>query len=216
MKALLIVDVQNDFVPGGALPVPRGHEVAAVANRLMPHFDLVVATQDWHPADHGSFASRHPRKRVGDVVDLAGLPQILWPDHGVQGTRGADFVPGLNVGGIHKVFRKGTDPGIDSYSAFFDNGHRKATGLGNFLRSRGVTEVYVMGLATDYCVKFTALDAAGLGFATWLVEDGCRGVDLRPGDVRRALEEMAKAGVRVVDCDEVVGTRLELCSVKGG
>jgi nicotinamidase/pyrazinamidase len=198
MKALVIVDVQNDFLPGGALPVPHGDEVVAVANRLMPQFDLVVATQDWHPADHRSFASRHVGRKVGDLIDLGGLPQVLWPDHCVQGTPGADLAPGLAVAGIRKVFRKGTDPAIDSYSAFFDNGHRKATGLAEFLKARGVTEVYVMGLATDYCVKATALDAVGLGFKVWLIEDGCRGVDLHPGDVRRAVEEMAGAGVRVI------------------
>jgi nicotinamidase/pyrazinamidase len=204
MKALVIVDVQNDFLPGGALPVPRGQEVAPVANRLMPWFDLVVATQDWHPAKHGSFAGQHPGKRVGDVVDLGGLPQVLWPDHCVQGTGGAELAPGLNVGAIEKVFRKGTDPGIDSYSAFFDNGHRKATGLGGYLKARGVTDVYVMGLATDYCVKATALDAVGLGFTTWLVEDGCRGVDLRPGDVTKAVEEMVRAGVKVISSSAVL------------
>jgi nicotinamidase/pyrazinamidase len=207
VKALLLVDVQNDFLPGGALPVPHGDEVVPVANRLMPHFEVVVATQDWHPADHGSFASRHPGRKVGDGVDLAGLPQVLWPDHCVQGTPGADFAPGLAVAGLRKVFRKGTDPTIDSYSGFFDNGHRKATGLGDFLKACGVTEVYVMGLATDYCVKATVLDAVGLGLKTWLVEEGCRGVDLHPGDVQRAVKEMVRAGVRVVRSQDILWIR---------
>jgi len=203
MKALILVDIQNDFVPGGALAVPEGDQVVPVANRLMPKFDLVVATQDWHPADHGSFASRHPGKRIGDVIDLNGLEQILWPDHCVQNTAGAELVAGLDARGIDEVIRKGTDPGIDSYSGFFDNGHRKATGLGDYLNGRGVDEVFVCGLATDYCVKFTALDAVELGLATRLVAEGCRGVDLNPGDVAKAIEEMEAAGVRIVHADEL-------------
>jgi len=198
MKALILVDIQNDFLPGGALPVPRGDEVMPVANTLMPRFDVVVATQDWHPADHGSFASQHPGHKVGDSVDLNGMPQILWPDHCVQGTPGAEFASGLNVAGIHRVFQKGTDAGIDSYSGLYDNGHRKSTGLAEFLRAAAVTDVYVMGLATDYCVKFTALDARAEGFNVFLVEDGCRGVELKPGDIWRAIEEMKAAGVAVV------------------
>jgi len=198
VKALVLVDIQNDFLPGGALPVPRGDEVIAVANALMPRFELVVATQDWHPADHGSFASRHPGRKVGDVVELAGLPQILWPDHCVQGTRGAELAAGLDRSRIGYVIRKGTDPAIDSYSGFFDNGHRRSTGLADLLTARRVRDLYVMGLATDYCVKFTALDAAQAGFRTFLVEDGCRGVDLRPGDVAAALDAMRQAGVTLV------------------
>ena len=199
MDALILVDIQNDFIPGGALAVPEGDRVVPVANRLIPRFDLVVATKDWHPADHLSFASRHPGRNVGDVIELEGLPQVLWPDHCIAGTPGAEFVSGLDRSGIHRVFEKGTKRVIDSYSGFFDNGHRQATGLGDFLHDRGVTTVFVMGLATDYCVKFTALDAVDLGFATHLVRDGCRGVDLRAGDVERAIEEMEIAGVRVTD-----------------
>lgn len=194
-RALILVDIQTDFCPGGALAVPSGHEVIDVANRLMPHFDLVVATQDWHPAGHGSFAGSRPGGTVGDVANLAGLSQVLWPDHCVQGTAGAELAAGLNVAGIHEVFRKGADPAIDSYSGFFDNGHRKATGLADYLTARGVGEVYVMGLATDYCVKFTALDAVAMGFRTHLAIDGCRGVNVHNGDVAKAIEEMARAGV---------------------
>ena len=207
MDALILVDIQNDFVPGGALAVPQGGRVVEVANRLMPHFDLVVATQDWHPVDHVSFAARHADKHPGDVVELDELQQILWPQHCIKETHGADFVDGLNVAGIHHVARKGTDRSIDSYSGFFDNGRARSTGLGDFLKQRGVHRVFIVGLATDYCVKFTALDAVRLGFVTYLVQDGCRGVDLNPGDVDRAIEEMAKAGVCVVDSAEVIKIR---------
>jgi nicotinamidase/pyrazinamidase len=204
MKALILVDIQNDFLPGGALAVPRGDEVIPVANRVSPRFDLVVATQDWHPRDHGSFASNHPGKRAGDVIDLNGLRQVLWPDHCVQDTPGAEFGPGLDLSRVAKVFRKGTDPAIDSYSGFFDNGHRRSTGLGEYLRKVGIDEVFVLGLATDYCVNFTALDAVQrFGLKTTLIEDGSRGIDLRPGDIDAAIEGMRKAGVRVVRSSEL-------------
>ena len=203
MRTLILVDIQNDFLPGGALAVPRGDEVVPVANRLQPRFELVVATQDWHPQRHGSFASTRPGSKPGDLAELAGLPQVLWPDHCVQGTAGAAFAPGLEMNRVEAIVRKGTDPAIDSYSGFFDNGHRKSTGLGDYLEGRGATDVYVLGLATDYCVKFTALDALRLGFRAVLVEDGSRGVELRPGDVERAVEEMRKAGVEVVRSADV-------------
>ena len=206
MKALILVDIQNDFVPGGALPVRDGDAVVPVANRIQDAFDLVVATQDWHPADHGSFAANHPGRKVGERIDLHGLPQILWPVHCVQNTPGAEFVPGLDTRRVAQVFRKGVDPGIDSYSGFFDNGRRKATGLGDYLKSRGVTDVYVAGLATDYCVKFTALDARQLGFNTFLIQDASRGVDLRPGDVDAAVQEMQRAGVKIVDSRSIGAT----------
>jgi len=198
VRTLILVDIQNDFLPGGALGVPRGDEVVPIANRVQPRFDLVVATQDWHPEGHASFASMHPGKRPGEIAELAGQPQVLWPDHCVQGSPGAAFAPGLEMNRVETIFRKGTDPRIDSYSGFFDDGHRKSTGLGDYLEGRGASAVYVLGLATDYCVKFTALDARRLGFRTFLIEDGCRGVELRPGDVARALEEMRLAGVEIV------------------
>jgi nicotinamidase/pyrazinamidase len=199
MRALILVDIQNDFLPGGALAVPHGDEVIPVANRVSPRFELVVATQDWHPRDHGSFAANHPGNKVGDVIDLHGLPQVLWPVHCVQGTAGAALAPALDVSRVRKVFQKGTDPAIDSYSGFFDNGHRRSTGLADYLREQGVTEVFVMGLATDYCVKFTALDAVQrAGLKTTLIEDGCRGVNLRPGDSDAAVAEMRAAGVHVL------------------
>jgi nicotinamidase/pyrazinamidase len=197
VRALILVDIQNDFLPGGALAVPHGDRVIPVANRLQPQLPLVVATQDWHPAGHGSFAStqgRHP----GELGELGGLPQVLWPDHCVQGTRGAELCARLDTSRVEAVLRKGTDPGIDSYSGFFDNGQRKSTGLADYLRGRGADEVLLLGLATDYCVKATALDARRLGFGACLVEDGCAGVELRPGDVAAAIEEMRGAGVTVV------------------
>lgn len=199
MKALVLVDLQNDFLPGGALPVPDGDAVIPVANRVQDAFELIVATQDWHPGNHGSFAANHPNRKPGDLHELNGLPQVLWPVHCVQNTGGAAFAPGLITRRIARVFPKGTDPEIDSYSGFFDNGHKKATGLGAYLRAQGVTDVYVLGLATDYCVKATALDARQLGFATHLIEDGCRGVNLRPGDVARAVQDMRTAGVQIVE-----------------
>jgi len=198
MKTLILVDLQNDFLPGGPLAVPMGNEVVPVANRLMSQYDMVVATQDWHPANHCSFASQHPGHKPGDIIDLNGVSQVLWPDHCVQTTRGADFAPGLNMTGVQWICHKGTDPGIDSYSGFFDNGRLKQTGLSDYLRKRGVQEVHIMGLATDYCVKFTALDARELGFQTHLIVEGVRGVELHPGDCAKAIEEMQAAGVQLV------------------
>jgi nicotinamidase/pyrazinamidase len=198
VEALILVDIQNDFLPGGALQVARGDEVIPIANGAQDHFALVVATQDWHPKSHGSFASQHRGRSPGELVELDGLPQVLWPDHCVQGSSGAQFGPGLGMNRVEAIFRKGTDPRIDSYSGFFDNGHRKSTGLGDYLRGRGVTDVYVMGLATDYCVKFTALDARALGFRCFLLADGSRGVELKPGDVERAVAQMREAGVEVI------------------
>jgi nicotinamidase/pyrazinamidase len=196
-RALVLVDLQNDFMPGGSLAVPDGDEVIPVANALMERFDLVVATQDWHPAGHESFASSHPGRAPGETIDLHGLAQVLWPDHCVQQSAGARFVAALRTDRISHVVRKGTDPRIDSYSGFFDNGHRAATGLDALLRERGVEEVWIAGVATDYCVKFTALDARALGYQTMLVLDGCRGVRLHAGDVDRAIAEMAAAGVSI-------------------
>ncbi len=199
MKALILVDLQNDFVAPGALPVPDGEAVVAVANRLMPAYELVVATQDWHPPDHLSFASQHQGLQVGQLFDLDGLPQVAWPDHCIQGTRGADFINQLNLQGIHHVVRKGMDRRIDSYSGFFDNGHRQATGLDTFLKQLHVDAVDVMGLATDYCVRFTALDALACGYETTLILDGCRGVELHAGDIANAIDQMRQAGVSIRD-----------------
>jgi nicotinamidase/pyrazinamidase len=208
MKALILVDIQNDFLPGGALAVPEGDKVIPVANRLQTVFTVVVATQDWHPPNHGSFAANHPAKNVFDQIDLNGLPQTLWPIHCVQNTKGAELASTLDRGRISKVFLKGTDPRIDSYSGFFDNGHRKSTGLGEWLKAQGITEVFVCGLATDYCVKFTALDALQIGFKTHFIEDASRGVNLQPGDVDRAIQEMKQAGIHVVQSTELTEGKL--------
>jgi nicotinamidase/pyrazinamidase len=195
MRALILVDLQYDFCPGGALAVAHGDETIAVANRLLPHFSTVAATQDWHPADHESFAPRHPGKQPGELIELAGVPQVLWPPHCVQGSRGAELHAGLLRDKITEVFPKGTDRTIDSYSGFFDNARRKPTGLADWLHERWITRLYVMGLATDYCVKATALDARDLGFETWVIEDGCRAVELAPGDGERAFAARADRSV---------------------
>src|ERR1022692_2293140 len=207
MKALILVDIQNDFLPGGALAVPDGDAVIPVVNKLQPAFPLVVATQDWHPANHGSFATSHPGKKMFEQIELNRLPQMLWPVHCVQGTRGAELAEALNRNRIAKVFPKGTDVGVDSYSGFFDNGHRKSTGLGEWLKARDVKEVFVCGLATDYCVKFTALDAGQMGFKTYLIEDASRGVNLRPDDVKNAIEEMRRAGIAVVQSTDILKSK---------
>ncbi len=204
MRALIVVDIQNDFLPGGALAVPGGDQIIPVANALIPCFGHVYATQDWHPADHGSFAVNHPGKRPGDVVDLNGIEQVLWPPHCVQRSRGAEFAPSLDTGHFERIFQKGIDPGIDSYSTFYDNAHLRSTGLGEYLKEKGIDEIFIMGLATDYCVLYSVLDAREIGFTTRVVEDGCRGIELRPGDTRRAFEKMRGAGASIVRSGEVV------------
>lgn len=196
--ALIVVDIQNDFIKGGMLAVHEGELIIPLINIIMEKFELVVATQDWHPANHKSFAVNHPGKDIGDVIDLNGLPQILWPAHCIQNTYGAELVKTLNVSKIQKVFVKGTDPEIDSYSGFFDNGHRKSTGLGEYLKEKGVKEVYVCGLATDYCVKYTVLDALSLGFYTHLIRAASRAVNIHPDDEENAVQEMRKKGANIL------------------
>ena len=203
MTALIIVDVQNDFCPGGALAVAGGDLVVPVINAVLPRFDVVVATQDWHPPDQASFAANHPGAAVGQVIELGGLSQVLWPVHCVQNTLGAALRSDLDTSGLDGVFQKGTDPLVDSYSGFFDNGRRHATGLGDYLKSRGVTKVTVCGLATDYCVRCTALDAISLGFATTILADACRGVELHSGDSSRAIHEVRAAGGKVLVSSEL-------------
>jgi len=205
MKALIIVDIQYDFLPGGTLAVQEGDHIIPIVNKLEEKFDVIVATQDWHPADHGSFASNHENKNPGELIKLRGLDQVLWPDHCVQHTRGAEFSKGLNTEKIQKTFQKGTDPSIDSYSGFFDNGKRKDTGLNDYLKSQGVDEVYIVGLATDYCVKFTALDAHECGYKTFVVADATRAVNLQPGDGEKTLKEMSQKGIRIIKSSELLG-----------
>lgn len=194
MKTLLLIDIQNDFMPGGSLAVLGGDEIIPIVNALIPQFELIVATQDWHPAEHGSFAANHSGKSPSEQIDLDGLPQTLWPVHCVQNTGGALFAPGLDTRRIARVFTKGMNPRIDSYSGFYDNGHRASTGMEEWLKAQGVRELSIAGVATDYCVKFTFLDALKEGFRVNLIVPACRGVNLQPGDVERALAEMQAAG----------------------
>ena len=199
-RGLLLIDIQNDFLPGGALAVPHGDEIVAIANRLLSQgdYDVRVATKDFHPADHGSFASQHAGKNPYDPGELAGLPQTMWPDHCVEGTRGAEFAVALERARFDLVVPKGTDAGIDSYSGFFDNARRKKTALDGALRARGITSLDVVGLATDYCVKATVLDALELGYAVRVFVGGVRAVNLSPGDGASALEAMQAAGAELI------------------
>lgn len=191
MKALIIVDVQNDFTTGGALEVFEGEKIIPLVNQLQQHIDLVVATQDWHPAEHKSFASNHSHKQPLDKIMLHGLKQVLWPDHCIQGTVGAQFHPALNMNRVEGIFRKGVDVNIDSYSGFYDNGSKRSTGLAGYLRERKVTEVFLCGLAGDYCVYYTAKDAIKEGFKTYLVEDATRSIDSQGfEDAKKHIESL--------------------------
>ena len=202
MNCLLLIDFQLDFLPGGSLAVAEGDAILPLLNGLQPRFDLVVATQDWHPAGHRSFASAHLGQALFSEIQWQGLPQRLWPDHCVQGTPGAQLHPGLNLDRVEAIFRKGTDPDLDSYSAFFDNGHRRATGLSAYLRARGVTQVFVAGLASDYCVYFSAKDARGEGFEVAVLEDASRGI--APASMAAAKTDLLARGVRFVQASEVL------------
>jgi nicotinamidase/pyrazinamidase len=202
-SALILVDLQNDFCVGGHLSVPNGDDVIPIANKLMNIFDLVVATKDWHPSDHVSFASNHKDKKIGDVVNVHGIKQVLWPDHCIQNTIGSELHPKLITEKIQKIFYKGTDSFVDSYSAFYDNEHLRSTGLGEYLKEKGVTDVYIMGLATDYCVKYSCMDAISLHFNVYIIKNACRGVDLTPGDSIRAIQEMCDIGVKVIDYESL-------------
>jgi nicotinamidase/pyrazinamidase len=197
-SALILVDLQNDFCLGGNLAVPDGDAVIPVANQMQSSFDLVVATQDWHPPTHMSFASNHANKKIGDIIEVHGVKQVLWPDHCVQHSSGAKFHPALNTQAIKKIFHKGSDQLVDSYSAFFDNEHLRSTGLADYLREHHVSTVYIMGLATDYCVKYSCLDAIQQGFEVYIITEGCRGVELQSGDVENALKEMQAAGAKLI------------------
>jgi nicotinamidase/pyrazinamidase len=206
MKALLLVDIQNGFCPGGNLPVAHGDEVVAVANRLIEDggYDVITASQDWHPANHGSFASQHPGRKPFDMGELSGQPQVMWPDHCVQGTPDAEFHPDLNVEAIDYIQQKGENPAVDSYSAFRDNDQAALTGLAGYLRAQQVSELDVCGLATDYCVKFSALDAVEMlpGVNVRFVTDASRGID--PEGVKAAIAEMKASGVGIVSSAEIL------------
>jgi nicotinamidase/pyrazinamidase len=193
-RALIVVDVQNDFCPGGALAVAEGDLVVAAINRIAGGFAVRVLTQDWHPAHHRSFAANHPAKAPFSTVEMDYGTQVLWPEHCVQGTPGAEFHPGLETDAADLVLRKGFRAGVDSYSAFFENDRTTPTGLAGYLRERGVRHVALAGLATDFCVAHSALDAAGLGFEVTVLEDACRAIDLE-GSLGRAMRDMAARGV---------------------
>jgi nicotinamidase/pyrazinamidase len=194
MRALIIVDMQNDFCPGGALAVESGDTIVQGINRIASNFKVVATTQDWHPQNHGSFASNHRGSKPYDIGKLSGRSQVLWPDHCVQNTQGAEFHQKLQISGQN--FVKGTFSAADSYSGFFDD-DGISTGLHEYLMSINVTQVYICGLATDYCVKFTALDALKQGYVTVVLEDLCKGVNIDPSDAEKALEELRTAGASI-------------------
>jgi nicotinamidase/pyrazinamidase len=204
VKALVVVDMQNDFMPGGALPTKGADRLVPVINKLMDKFPIVVATKDWHPKDHISFAASHPGKKVGDVVQFDGIEQILWPAHCVQHTKGAEFVKGLNADRFEHVFHKGVDRMIDSYSTFFDNAHGRETGLAKYLHQKGIKEIALAGVATDYCVLYSVLDALELGFGVTVIVDGCRAINLRPDDGQKAFDLMEEKGATLVTSDEIL------------
>lgn len=203
MNALLLVDIQKDFLPDGSLPVPEGDEIIPVVNKLQDCFDIIVATQDWHPEGHGSFASSHEGRKPGDEVELDGVEQILWPDHCIQDSEGAEFADGLKTEKVIKTIKKGIDPKIDSYSGFYDNQHRRATGLHDYLQGKNVDTVFVTGLAADVCVRFTALDALELGYKTYLIKDATRAVG---GEevFNKTMEELESKGARIITSEEIV------------
>lgn len=202
MKALLLIDIQNDFLPGGSLAVADGDAVIPIANKLQEKFDLVVATQDWHPPQHQSFASQHKGKNVFDNIKLYGLDQVLWPDHCIQGSSGAEFSSQLDMKKVEAIFRKGTNPEIDSYSGFYDNGHRKTTGLADFLKGRKVKQIYLAGLAADFCVFFSTKDALQEGFETYLIEDATRAISQE--GFEKAKDEIIKKGGHIIKSGEIL------------
>lgn len=203
-SALILVDLQNDFFPQGSLGVPGALAIFPLANDIQSYFHLIVATKDWHPKDHGSFVTMHPGHKLYDVVDLNGVPQILWPPHCIQDTPGAEFHPLLQTEKINKIIHKGTNPKIDSYSTFFDNAHMRHTGLAAYLQEKKVTDVFLMGLATDYCVLYSTLDALKLGFNTYVIVDGCFGINEHPGDIDEALKKMQETGAYLINSDSIM------------
>lgn len=201
--ALLLVDIQNDFMPGGALEVIDGDQIIpAVSHLIQLPFETIIASKDWHPKNHVSFAATH-KKHVGDILEKEQVKQILWPVHCVENTPGSEFYPGWDTEKVHKIFHKGTNPQIDSYSAFYDNERIKSTGLGDYLLKHDVTRIFIAGLTTEYCVKYSALDAISMGFHVYVVADACRGVNLHPNDSKKALKEMEAFGAVIVTSDQV-------------
>lgn len=197
-RALILIDLQKDFCRGGSLEIPDADTIIPLANQLQNVFDHVIASKDWHPKGHVSFASSHLGKKVNDILEINGIQQVLWPDHCVQDTNGADFHSDLVTNKIEKIINKGTDKNIDSYSIFFDNAELCETECQDYLHIKNIRKIFIMGLATDYCVKFSCLDGAKLGFETYLIEDACRGVQLMSGDIERAIDEMKEKGVHII------------------
>jgi len=203
-RALLVIDIQNDFIPGGALAVPHGDEIVPLVNRLARSFRNVVQAQDWHPAGHISFASSHPGKKPFEEIDLPYGPQVLWPDHCIQGSQGAEFHPDLDIPNTQLIVRKGGNPAVDSYSAFYEADQQTTTGLAGYLREKGVKTVHVVGLALDFCVAWTALHARREGFATYVVLDACRAIDSNDS-LEQALSDMQDAGVIFIQSRQLLG-----------
>ncbi|MCX7545999.1 bifunctional nicotinamidase/pyrazinamidase [Marinicella gelatinilytica] len=201
MKALLLIDVQNDFMPGGNLPVTEGDQIVAIVNELQAHFDLVIASQDWHPSEHLSFARNHLRHKAFEEIELNGLPQTLWPEHCVQDTVGAEFHADLDMRKIAAIFRKGMNPKIDSYSAFYDNGHVQSTGLSGYLKELGVEHLYFTGLAADFCVYFSIKDALKAGFKCTLIEDATRAIDV--DNFKKLRQQLREDGVSIITSNNV-------------
>ncbi|HNW29228.1 MAG TPA: bifunctional nicotinamidase/pyrazinamidase [Spirochaetota bacterium] len=200
---LIVTDVQNDFCPGGALAVREGDLIVPVINGIMDRFHRIVATQDWHPKHHASFASNHPGKKPFEQIDLGGVSQTLWPDHCVAGTGGAEFHPGLNPDRFDLIVRKGTNPAVDSYSAFLENDKKTKTGLDGYLMSIGAGRVFFCGLATDYCVFYSVMDAVSFGFTTLVILDACRGIDVPGGSIERSISDMKRKGVRIIESKDL-------------
>lgn len=199
-----MIDIQNDFCEEGSLAVPGASAIIPLANQLQNYFDHIIATKDWHPSDHINFAANHPGHLIGEVMVFDNIPQILWPKHCEQHSTGSEFHSLLQVDRVKKIIYKGTDKEIDSYSAFYDNAHLKSTGLYEYLRREHIQNIYLLGLATDYCIKYSALDAVKLGLHVYVIEDACRGIDLKTGDVTRAIDEMKAAGVRMIKSSDIM------------
>ena len=200
---LIVVDVQNDFCPGGALAVKEGNRIVPVINGIMDRFQTIAATQDWHTTHHASFASSHPGKKPYEQIDLDGARQTLWPDHCVAGTAGAAFHPSLRDDRFNLIVRKGTNPSVDSYSAFLENDRKIKTGLDGYLKAVGAERLFLCGLATDYCVFFSAMDAADFGFTAFVILDACRGIDVPDNNIDRSIAEMKKKGIRIISAGDL-------------
>lgn len=206
-KALLLIDLQNDFMPGGALGVRDGFSIVPVINNLLSkQFDDIIASKDWHPATHKSFVSNHENAHVGDIIALQKGIQILWPPHCIQHTFGSEFVSGWRCGKVKKIIYKGIDENIDSYSAFYDNCHLKSTHLDEYLKNQGITDLYFAGIATDYCIKYSVLDALILGYNVYVIKDGCRAVGLKEDDEADAFSLMNTTGAYIIHSDEITST----------